>query len=82
MLQIYVITKRTKWDKYLHVLEFTYNIVYQASTKMSCFKVLYGRKCTSPITWDNLVERIVIGPEMLQEMEKMVKRVQQNLKVG
>ena len=47
---------------------------------MSPFKVLYGRKCTTPIGWVNLFDRIMVGPEMLQEMERMEKMVQQNLK--
>jgi hypothetical protein len=47
---------------------------------MTPFEVLYERKCTTPISWDNLVEKIMVGPEILQEMERMVKRVQQNLK--
>jgi hypothetical protein len=80
MLRMYVRRKTTKWEEYLHLVEFTYNNGYQESTKMSPFKVLYVRKCTTPISWDNLVARIMVGPEMLQEMENMVKRVQKNLK--
>jgi hypothetical protein len=62
MLRMYVRMKPTKWEEYLHLVEFTYNNGYQASTKMSPFEVLYGRKCTTPISWDNLVDRIMIGP--------------------
>jgi hypothetical protein len=32
--------------------------------------------------WDNLVDRIMIGPEILQEMEQMVKKVKHNLEVA
>jgi hypothetical protein len=49
---------------------------------MSPFKVLYGRKCTASISWDNLVDIVMVRPKMLQEMEQMVKKLQQNLKVG
>jgi hypothetical protein len=34
----------------------------------------------TPISWDNLADRLMVGPEMLQEMENMVRKVQQNLK--
>jgi hypothetical protein len=34
----------------------------------------------TPISWDNPVDRLMVGPEMLQEMESMVRKVQQNLK--
>ena len=77
---MYVRKKPTKSEKYLHSVEFSYNNCYQTSTKMSPFKELYIRKCTTPISWDNLVDRVMMGPEILQEMEKMVKRVKRNLK--
>jgi hypothetical protein len=77
---MYVRTKPTKWEEYLDLVEFTYNNGYQASANMSPFEVLYGRKCTTPISWDNPIDRIMAGLEMLQEMERMVKMVQQNLK--
>jgi hypothetical protein len=47
---------------------------------MSPFKELYRRKCTTLIRWDNLVDRLMMGPKMLQEMEKMAKRVEEKLK--
>jgi hypothetical protein len=36
----------------------------------------------NPISWDDLVDKIMFGPDMLQEMESMVKNTQQNLKVA
>ena len=80
MLEMYGRMKPTKWKEFLHLVEFDYNNGYQTSSKMSPFEELYGRKCTTPISWDNLVDRIMVGPEMLHEMKRMVKRVQQNLK--
>ena len=50
MLRMYVMEKPTKWDDYLHLLEFAYNNGYQASTKMSPFEILYGKKCTTPVS--------------------------------
>jgi hypothetical protein len=80
MICMYVITKPSKWKDYLHLVEFAYNNGYQTSAKMSPFEILYGNKCMNPISWDNPVDRIMVGPEMLQEMEIMVKKVQHNLK--
>ena len=42
MLWMYVMNHHTKWEDYLHLVEFAYNNGYQASAKMSPFKVLYG----------------------------------------
>jgi transposase InsO family protein len=80
MLCMYVRTKPNKWEDYLHLVEFAYNNGYQTSTKLSPFEILYNKRFTTPISWDNLAERIMVGPEILQEIENMVKKVQQNLK--
>jgi transposase InsO family protein len=44
MLRMYVMDKTSKWEDYLHLVEFTYNNGYQDSLRMSPFEALYGRK--------------------------------------
>jgi transposase InsO family protein len=44
MLKMYVMDKPSKWEYYLHLVEFTYNNGYQYSLNTSPFKSLYGRK--------------------------------------
>jgi hypothetical protein len=44
MLRMYVMDKPSKWEDYLHLVEFSYTNGYQASLKMSPFEDLYGRK--------------------------------------
>jgi hypothetical protein len=44
MLRMYVMDKPSKWEDYLHLVEFTYNNGYHASLKMSPFEALYGIK--------------------------------------
>ena len=36
---------------------------------MSPLEALHGRKCKTPMTWDNTVKIIVLGLELLKEME-------------
>ena len=62
-----------KWKDYLQLVEFAYNKHYQASTKLSPFEILYGRKCNTPITWSNPVGRLMLGPDLLKELELTVK---------
>ena len=66
----------------MHLVEFAYNNNYQESARFSPFEILYGRKCNTPISWSNLVDRLVLGPELLKEMEEIVKQVQGNLKIA
>ena len=42
---------------------------------------MYGKKCNTPISWSNPFERLVLGLELLKEMELIIKQVQGNLKV-
>ena len=49
---------------------------------MSPYEDLYGRRCRAPVTWDNPVNRVVLGPELLKEMEQEVTNIKQNLKAA
>jgi hypothetical protein len=77
---MYVMDKSSKWEDCLHLVEFAYNNGYQGSLKMSPFEALYGRKCNTPMSWDNPADRVVLGLELLKDMEDRVVRIKQNLK--
>ena len=70
---MYVKEQPSKWEDYLHLVDFDYNNHYQASTRYSPFEIFYGRKCNTPISWINWVERLVLGPGLLTEMDLIVK---------
>jgi hypothetical protein len=50
MLRMYVMDKPSKWEDYLHLVEFAYNNGYQASVKMSPFEAVYSRMCNTPVS--------------------------------
>ena len=75
MLRMYVMDKRSKWEDCLYLVEFSYNNGYHTSLKMSPFEALYGRKCSVPVNWKNPMDRLVVGLEMLQEMEQQVTNI-------
>jgi hypothetical protein len=72
----------SSWDKSLPYVEFSYNNSYQASLKMSPFEALYGRKCRTPLYWDQTGERQFFGPELIQEAEEQVRILRENLRVA
>lgn len=82
MLRACVMQKPTQWEDYFHLVEFAYNNGYHTSIQMSPFEVLYGRKCRTPSNWSGPEDKLKFGPEMLQEMEDMVKKVRANLKAA
>jgi hypothetical protein len=70
------------WDKSLPYAEFSYNNSYQARLKMSPFEALYGRKCRTPLYWDQTGERQFFGPELIQEAEEQVRIIRENLRIA
>jgi hypothetical protein len=72
MLRACALKHGGSWDKSLPYAEFSYNNSYQASLKMSLFEALYGRKCRTPLYWDQTGERQFFGLEIIQDAEEQV----------
>jgi hypothetical protein len=82
MLRACALKHGGSWDKSLPYAEFSYNNSYHASLKMSPFEALYGRKCRTPLYWDQAGERQFFGPKIIQEAEEQVRIIQENLRVA
>jgi hypothetical protein len=70
------------WDKNLSWAEFSYNNSYQESLKMEPFEVLYGRRCCTPVNWIEPREKIIFGPDLIEEAETTVSRILDNIRVA
>jgi len=82
MLRACAIQYGTSWDKCLPYAEFSYNNSYQASLKKSPFEALYGRRCRTPLFWDQIGEKQVFGPGIIEDAEQQLRVVQKNLKIA
>jgi hypothetical protein len=49
---------------------------------MTPFEVLYGRRCRTPLNWIKPGEKVIFGPDLIEEVESIVRRVQENLKAA
>jgi hypothetical protein len=47
---------------------------------MAPFEVLYGRRCCTPLNWIELGEKVIFGPDLIEEAKSIVCQVQENLK--
>jgi hypothetical protein len=81
MLRACALQYGRSWDKSLAYADFSYNNSYQESLKMAPFEMLYGRRCRTPLFWNETGERKVFGPDILEEAEKQVLMVKENLRV-
>jgi hypothetical protein len=48
---------------------------------MAPFEVLYGLQCRSPLNWIEPGEKVIFGPDLVDEAEATVHCIQNNLKV-
>ena len=63
-------------------MEFVYNNSYQSSIGMAQFEALYGRKCHTPVCWDEVGERRLIGLELVQITLDKIQIVRDRLKIA
>jgi hypothetical protein len=47
---------------------------------MEPFEFLYGRPCRTSLSWDQLEDRVLVGPEVIQEMEYYMQSIRQRIK--
>jgi hypothetical protein len=82
MLRACALKHGDSWDKSLPYADFSYNNSYQASLKMSPIEALYGRKCRTPLYWDQTGERQFFGPKIIHEEEEQVRQIRENLRIA
>jgi hypothetical protein len=82
MLRACALKHGGSWDKSLPYAEFSYNNSYEASLKMSPFEALYGRKCRTPLYWNETGERQLVGADIIREAEKQVQIIRENLRIA
>jgi hypothetical protein len=82
MLRACVPQYEKNWDKYLALVEFSYNNSYQTSLKMAPFEALYGRWYRTPLSWSQTGKRNIFGPDLVTEAEEKVKTIQNNLRAA
>nr|CAN77179.1 hypothetical protein VITISV_006672 [Vitis vinifera] len=82
LLRACILDLQGNWDDHLPLVEFAYNNSFQASIGMLPFEALYGRKCRSPICWNDVGERKLLGPELVQLIVEKVALIKERLKAA
>ncbi|KAA0060066.1 DNA/RNA polymerases superfamily protein [Cucumis melo var. makuwa] len=80
MLRACVLQLKGIWDTHLPLMEFAYNNNYQSSIGMAPYKALYGRPCRTPVCWNEVGERKLVGPELVQITTNNIKLIRENLR--
>ena len=75
MLRACSLDFKGSWDDHLPLVEFSYNNSYHSSIGMAPFEALYGRKCRSPLCWDEVGEKKILGPELVQHTKQSIEKI-------
>ncbi|GJT51367.1 putative reverse transcriptase domain-containing protein [Tanacetum coccineum] len=82
MLRACVIDFGNGWDRHLPLVEFSYNNSYHTSIKVAPFEALYGRKCRSPVCWDEVGEAQLTGPEIIHETTENIFKIRDRMQAA
>lgn len=72
MLRLCVLDFKGNLIQFLPLVEFAYNNSFQATIGMASYEALYGHKCRSLLYWDEVGERQLLGPKMIQDTKEKV----------
>ena len=56
------------------------NNYYQSTIGMPLFEALYGRRCRSPICWEEVGDRGFLGPDLVQETTEKIRVIRKRMK--
>ena len=60
-------------------MEFSYNNSYHSSIRCGPYEALYRRKCRSPLCWDAVGEKAVLGPDWVQQTTERVAEIREHM---
>ena len=69
-MQACVLEFKDSWVLHLSLVKFAYNNIYQASIGMAPYEALYGRKCQTPLCWDEAGEMKLEDVELIEATSK------------
>ncbi|MBT0984542.1 hypothetical protein KJ032_26235, partial [Salmonella enterica subsp. enterica serovar Typhimurium] len=82
MLRSSVLQFGDGWHDCLDLMEFAYNNSYHSSIGMAPFEALYGKACRTPLCWSEVGERVLEGPEIVDETTQNIQVIKSNLKAA
>ena len=82
MLRACVLDFSGSWDKFLPLVEFSYNNSYQATIGMAPYEALYGRKCRSPVHWHESGEHKLMDLDFVSTTTDAIEKIQKRMRAA
>jgi len=67
MLRACALEYSSSWDHNLPLVEFAYNNSYHSSIDMAPYEALYGRRCRTPVRWNEVGKRKLSKIELIEQ---------------
>jgi hypothetical protein len=61
LLRAYVLEFKGNWEEHIVLVDFTYNNSHQAIIRMALYEALYGRRCRTPLCWEEVGDQKLYG---------------------
>ncbi|GJT34535.1 putative reverse transcriptase domain-containing protein [Tanacetum coccineum] len=82
MLRACVLDFGKNWDRYLPLVEVSYNNSYHTSIKAAPFEALYGRKCRSPMCWAKVGDAQLTGLAIINETTEKINQIKRRIQAA
>jgi hypothetical protein len=82
LLRAYVLEIGGNWEEYIALLEFTCNNSHQAIMRMAPYKALNGRRCKTPLCWEEIKDRKLYGVKLVQFTTEKVRTIKDRIKAA
>ncbi|KAI3821405.1 hypothetical protein L1987_08972 [Smallanthus sonchifolius] len=80
MLRACIIDFGGSWDSHLPLAEFSYNNSYHTTIGMPPFKMLYGRKCRTPVCWGEIGQKDFASLEVVKATSEKFDQIKARMK--
>ena len=82
MLRACVLDFQGSWDEHLPLVEFAYNNSFYSNIGMSPYEALYGQPCRSSIYWEEIGDRALLGPEIVEQTTEKIQVIKARMKTA
>jgi len=82
LLRAYVLEIGGNWEEYIALLEFTCNNSHQAIMRMAPYKALNGRRCKTPLCWEEIKDMKLYGVKLVQFTTEKVRTIKDRIKAA
>ena len=63
------------YEGFIPLVEFAYYKSYRATVEMAPYEALWGRKCWSPVHWDEAGEKRYLGLDLVEQASEAIQKI-------